>query len=116
MKTSEILKAGKALIIDPKNWTQGAYFRNAEGAVIIRLSTEIIPIGVACMCSYGALRVVNNKPNDFGLIGEDYLRIAVNSIDNNTRAVDIYNDHHTHSEVMELWDKATQLAEEDEKK
>ncbi len=56
MSTVETLKAVKALIEDPKRWTQGEYARNAKGR-------KVSPTGKAgtCFCVAGALRRVTRK-------------------------------------------------------
>lgn len=100
MKTVEVLTAAKELIKDPANWFQGDYTKELED-------------GNTCYCALGAIGKV---------IGADWW-VAVHNNEAHTLlkevvAVDIktgetfapYNDSHTHSEVMEAFDKAIELA------
>lgn len=70
-----------------------------------------------CFCSYGALRVANNRDTDYKLVGAEYLWKAIEMVSNGSEvySIDQYNDSHSHSEVMAMWDRAIELAEAEEK-
>ena len=104
MKTSEVLKQAKALIVNPENWMQGDYTNN-EG----------------CFCSLGAIAKVSlvdwmyagNQP------ATKLLRQVVNTeMKAEGFSPDVnfaqYNDTRTHTEVMEAFDKAITLAQAQE--
>lgn len=98
MKPSEQLRAGKALIATPETWTQGEWARNTQLHKVNVYSPKAV-----CWCSIGAALKVD--------ISEDalhHLRIAAGEL------VWMFNDRHTHAEVMEMWDRAIALAEKDE--
>lgn len=105
MKTSELLKDAKQVISKPENWTQGVYARDSDDKEIRPERTD------ACkFCMYGALR--RNGGGFFS--ATEFLLLAVKE----QCATDIvsYNDDpdRKHEEVMEVFDKAIKLAEEDE--
>lgn len=106
MSVAQMLKDAKALIADPAHWTQGTPARDASGKP---LSNEESPAAV-CWCSIGALaRVANADPAPlYHLypVARHYLYKATAGA-----SIINFNDTHTHAEVMELWDKAIQLAE-----
>lgn len=99
MKYSDYLKAAKALIDSPEKWTQGEYWRDAEGNSVDR------PVDAACMCSMGALLAT---PGPAGPVACNYLMEACND-----QCVVEFNDTHSHAEVMQMWDKAIELALKD---
>lgn len=111
MKPSEILRAAKAKIENPKHWTQGAYYRDENGHEAYSMHHGV------CFCSYGALRVANNRDTDYKLVGAEYLWKAIEMVSNGSEvySIDQYNDSHSHSEVMAMWDRAIELAEAEEK-
>lgn len=96
MKVSEVLIAAKALIVDPANWTQGAYARTTTGKVCH------IAVGT-CYCSLGALKVTQGF-----IVPEKYKKYLENVMKCDIAA---YNDSHTHAEVMKKWDEAIALAQ-----
>lgn len=98
MKISEHLKAAKALIDTPDKWTQGAYARNHQG-----YETRINSSDACQHCSYGALAAKEAPHACFMLLYKE--------MENN---IIRFNDHHTHQEVMAMWDRAIELAEDDE--
>lgn len=111
MKTSEALIQAKALIADPKNWTQGAYARNENGDR--RWSNDEDAV---CFCSLGAMSRVTTqledrndcRGNDIYYFGTRILETAMEE------PVSIFNDEHDHSEVMAAWDKAIEVAKQAE--
>lgn len=102
LSTIEILTRAKALIQDPKNWTQGEYARSAEG----------IPIGerhprATCFCSMGAIRRVTGSSSNLFYKNLDALR-AVEVV--TCEPLSEYNDSHTHAEVIAKFNEAIAAA------
>lgn len=108
MKTSEFLIKAKALIDSPEKWTTGQLAKNSDGWTVSPEDDDAV-----CFCSVGALERVyfldlNSKYSDW-----DRSRIVLwNQIDHGF--IPDFNDSHTHSEVMEMWDKAIAQAISDE--
>jgi hypothetical protein len=57
MSAADNLRAARALIEDPKRWTQGWYGRSANGLPVDR---ESLNKEAVCFCSLGALMVAAN--------------------------------------------------------
>lgn len=102
MKASEILKAAKAKIATPETWTQGVYATDKYANV-----TTGYDRSATCFCSVGALQSVMHVSRERE-DAYDILRMAMG------RAVPLFNDNHTHAEVMAKWDEAIALAEAEE--
>lgn len=133
MKTSEILRAAKAKIENPLCWTQKAYARDIDGYQTYNLLKAV------CFCSLGAIQSVTERNTwDKPSVGPtNIMNYLVRVIDDDFKEVvlqeDIakgytipsdgigygyvsrYNDRHSHSEVMTMWDRAIELAEAEEK-
>ena len=107
MKHSEALKAAKAVIANPENWTQGWYYKYKNGTSCKRYEDA------ECFCSLGALRKVNDCYDDYYLNGTLYLDLALETLNVKAGSVFIFNDTHSHAEVMALFDKAIELAEKE---
>lgn len=111
--TVEILKAGKALIESPKNWTQRRYARNAQGEMVAYESEN------ACkFCSVGAVKRAAFDLD--GLDGDSFqaetaLNKALDHMSGWPTGVIYYNDYHMrkHAEILHLFDRAIQLAEKE---
>lgn len=100
MTPSQILRKAKALIDTPEKWTQGAFARDAKGRGV-----ETHDVKAVCFCSAGALGKVNHDgPNE----PYEYLTRSFGG------GLVVFNDTHTHAEVMAKWDEAIALAEADE--
>ena len=112
MKVSEVLKAGKAVIADPKNWAK-EWFAYDEQA---RMTESCSPDAV-CWCSTGALSKVAPKDMSTRFKAENWLHHAADTADPDSpvHCMPYYNDTHTHEEVMAVWDAAIKLAEESER-
>ncbi len=105
MKVSEYLKERKQLIVDPKNWTKGELARDVFGREV-----PVNDRSAVCYCAMGALqRGVVFYDDAFPVFFQARKRLE--SVVEN---ISIYNDTHTHSEVMQKWDEAIVLAEADE--
>lgn len=100
MNTVEILTKAKQLIADPLNWTQGDYTEERDDRT--------------CYCALGAIGKVvgcnwwgdvhNGQPAKL-------LKTVVSGDLKEGETFAPYNDSHTHSEVMEAFDKAIALAQ-----
>ena len=108
MKTSEILIAAKALIDEPGKWTQGAAARDANGRAI---EAEEPYSAAVCFCSIGALDASTQDCFTAFIDGKRFLKKAIS-----LRDVVYFNDTHTHThaEVMQMWDRAIELAKAEE--
>lgn len=101
MKTSELLIKAKVVIENPGHWTQGAY-AHAERGGERRWSMDE---DATCFCSLGALsRVTHEMPNSSYFHATRYLETAM------LMPVSVFNDSHTHGQVMAAWDKAIEEA------
>lgn len=107
MKESERLIAAKALIDSPEKWAQGSSAKDAQGFIVALHSPDAVSF-----CSLGA---VGKLCSGSGYLDDEtyeasrkYLRDACG-----TRLVTSYNDapNRTHAEVMQMFDKAIQLAQ-----
>lgn len=112
--TSETLRAAKALIDTPEKWTQGAYARDEEG-----LTVFVGDEAAVCFCSIGALartERLHNVPDPHELGRRATIRALRPSHDPILAAglIADFNDTHSHSEVMAMWDRAIKRAAEEE--
>lgn len=103
MKTSELLIAAKALIANPKNWTQGVLARGP-----FKEEIEWYSANACSFCSVGAVYRTNIK-----------LKTAMSDWDDafhylNKQSANLFhlptitraNDALDHSQVMAIWDAA----------
>jgi hypothetical protein len=102
MSAANNLRAARALIEDPKHWTQGSYGLDSSGHGV---STRRINEAV-CFCSWGALVRVGIDVIGGRSAEERYLDMGMGN-----RGVGNFNDTHTHAEVLAAFDKAIELAE-----
>jgi hypothetical protein len=97
MTPLETLKAARELISDPAKWTQNAFARDKKGKMIGPNGD-----GAVCFCAFGAIRFFTKEPNvtaaDIFLNGFSRLK--------NGEYLDVFNDTHTHPEVLALFDAA----------
>ena len=108
MKPSELLIKAKAVIADPKHWTQGSYAKDAEGR-------NVGPADAVCWCSLGALHAVAHEENTYNTRFAATRYLARVSADCGYDDISDFNDNSSHKVVMKAWDKAIKLAKEDEK-
>lgn len=112
MSALQALRNGRAKITRPEDWCKGRmYINKADGGM--------------AFCSLGAM-YSEMATHDYSaqecLATEMYLARAVylemgmtmDRVWNNI--VSSYNDHSTHSQVLAMWDKAIELALQDEQK
>lgn len=104
MKESERLRAAKKLIDSPEKWIQGDYYDlpgDAKNSV--------------CFCSLGAIQRVY-VDSDTPLMGDLnreslYLERALHELEVLEGDIPTFNDTHNHEEVMQMFDKAIEIAE-----
>lgn len=112
MKPSEILIKAKSLIDTPQKWTQGEYAKSEKGRRVQPTSPR-----ATCFCSVGAvLRATGSKDEFFWMIDNEQREEAIDILSEamNVEHVPLFNDTHTHAEVMAAWDEAIKLAKEKE--
>ena len=96
---AQVLRDAKALISDPAKWTQKAAARDIEGAEVAFGDEDAV-----CWCALGAIwRAVPN--ND---VETDAIFALSNAMG---MGVPLFNDAHTHPEVLAAFDRAIELAE-----
>lgn len=107
LKTSEVLRQAKALIVNEQNWLQGSFTTYVADE--------------KCFCSLGAIANVLGVDNFKAAYSEPAILlkqqvlpfIIENYSPSGTFA--IFNDNKTHGEVMEVFDKAIAVAEQTER-
>lgn len=100
MNTVEILTKAKQLIADPLNWTQGTYTEERDGNT--------------CYCALGAIGKVTGSVWFDGVTNYHASKVLRSVVAGELKegfTFAPYNDSHTHSEVMEAFDKAIALAQ-----
>lgn len=108
---SEVLRAAKALIENPENWTQNMYGRHTKTSKRHLMGFDE---AATCWCSVGALQKVAGHEEVYHLesrLGEA-ARLIANTVEEN--AVH-FNDNRSHAEVMHMFDLAIERAEKEEK-
>jgi hypothetical protein len=114
MKTSEILRAAKAKIAYPSRWCKGVIAKDSNGKEVVSGFGK--EHNAVQFCSTGAVFYS-------GTIGTWRRTMeAANFLDTasglphtdvgSPRPAARFNDTHTHPEVLEMFDRAIQLAEE----
>jgi hypothetical protein len=98
-KAGNLLREAKALIADPKDWTQEGLYQTPEG----------------CLCTAGAINKVYSSGNvalsvtdgAYKAIGECVRKLAPNTL------LTQYNDNPstTHADIMKLFDDAIIMAD-----
>jgi len=94
----DVLIRARERISVPERWTQRALARDISGAPVMTHSKLAV-----CWCSMGAMRAE---------AGELLYRAALNFLTGiKGECVHEYNDTHTHTEVLAMFDKAIEEAE-----
>ena len=109
MKPSEFLIKAKAVIADPKHWTQGRYAQDAEGQDVGPAKPDAV-----CWCSVGALSKVAYEENAHGARFEATKYLAEVAVEYGYNGIPNFNDSSSHEAVMKAWDEAVKRAKEDE--
>lgn len=104
--TLEVLIKAREIIADPKRWTQGWYAKDCDGVMTDSMNADAV-----CWCSMGALtkaaHAIDNREAKYLAT-----RVLADVIDQKFVAYSVldYNDHHSHEEVLQMFDKAIELA------
>ena len=93
MTPAEQLRAARALISNPDNWTQGKFARDWTGKETTPSATDAF-----CWCAVGALEKVGSNAEPFKALRW--------SLPTGCRSISSFNDSHHHAEVLALFDKA----------
>lgn len=125
MTTVEFLKNAKARIADEKNWCRVHLAMNACKEFVQPSSPRAV-----CWCSLGTVYLESRLleyqyqvalAEELRDRAEATLSEAVAEITNSDAlekstytSIPIYNDDHSHEEVMKMWDKAIEIAEREE--
>lgn len=99
------LKAAKALITKPENWTQKAFARTINNKLTDSCSADAV-----CYCAVGTIQKVSNdvyESLEYKLLSSAMVN---KELTNNQCYVAEYNDTHTHEEVLAKFDEAIELA------
>ena len=101
---ADTLRAARALISAPERWVQGVYARTEAGGKL----HNGWETGAVRWCALGAIEHVTRRfvtaPIDDALLRGAGLERDADIYD--------YNDSHTHAEVLAMFDRAIELAEE----
>lgn len=99
----KLLQDARNLISKPENWTQADFAKTADGSGVDSNNDKAV-----CWCSLGAINKVSPPidDNQARKRAKLLLRKAMGG------AIAIFNDSHTHAEVLAAWDKAIELAKE----
>ncbi len=102
--TLEILTEARELISDPERWLQGRTAADARGVDVAPNSPKAV-----CWCSLGALAKVIDVNSSGLLTGHENANDALCEMANAMSVVPsvwIFNDAHTHDQVLAAWDQA----------
>lgn len=103
----EKITKARALIADPLQWCRYAYARDRYGSPAYPYSIE-----ARQWCSLGSLeRVTRDAPSRILVAGKVILEEALGQLGYG-HEVGAFNDSHTHEEVLEMFDKAIEIAKE----
>lgn len=108
MKLSEFMRAAKEKISTPQTWCQESYALDLFGCAAEPEDKKAVR-----WCSAGAIESLRTKDPFNDLLryqARELLRKAMGN-----RSIAFFNDRSTHEEVMAVWDRAIQMAEEQEK-
>ena len=97
----KLLEDARNLIAKRESWTQDDFGKTADGNGVYSKSDEAV-----CWCSLGALTRLSPSDEDKQVrkLAKLFLRKAMDS------SIVVFNDSHTHEEVLAAWDKAIELA------
>lgn len=102
MNTVEILKAARAKITNPENWTQGWFAKNEHGDRLLGVSPA-----ATCYCSLGAVEAVTGvEYAEDGWPWDVSRALSVAMGGNSNFGIASYNDNHTHEDVLAAFDRA----------
>ncbi|MGO7308731.1 hypothetical protein ACCS91_33290 [Rhizobium ruizarguesonis] len=104
----EILTAGRELLSNPDHWTKGVLARDKKGESIGPFDPK-----ASCFCTIGAIhKVVGPQQSELKRQVVGYLIEALDTVHKVSAVVSAFNDHPktSHEQVLELWDKAIEIA------
>jgi len=98
-----LLIAGRDIISVPSQWTQKSYAKNADGIHCAVMSED-----ATCWCSDGVLFKAQGEASFSNVyIGAfELLSKIAKEHDPLVRSIISFNDAHSHSEVIAVWDEA----------
>jgi len=99
MTPSEVLRKARALIEKPENWTQGASARDAQG----RQMWNAREANACARDAIGAIDTAATTHAEQVAARQALWRECVQ--------ITVFNDTHTHAEVLSLFDRAIAAAE-----
>ncbi|MXN46085.1 hypothetical protein GR138_12880 [Shinella kummerowiae] len=108
----EALQKARELISDPKRWTQEAYARDTDGVDNVNCGSDHIPEDSVCFCSIGAIAKAYGC-NISAAECSTAFKLLEAGLDDE---VGVYNDSHTHAEVLAAFDLAIARASSSEEK
>jgi hypothetical protein len=94
------LVSARALIEDPKHWTQGANATDSSGKITMPNSPN-----ACCFCANGAILKVCEGFLPISCV-IPFLERGLPKDKELNQSLFVYNDTHTHSEVLKLFDQA----------
>lgn len=99
MKSSkELLVEAKTLITNPDKWTTELWAKDEDGMGIDTCSAK-----ATCWCAWGALlKVTGHENKEKGGYNDAWKALQAGMNGN----VPVFNDYHTHEEVLAAFDKA----------
>ena len=103
MASADILRAARARIEDPKNWTTGQFARNAKGDPVSCYSRKAV-----CWCAIGAVSA--ERPDNYGRDALGFLYMASADLFKQ-EDISIINDSLGHDAVLRAFDAAIAAAE-----
>jgi hypothetical protein len=101
----DVLIAGRELLADPKNWTQRTLARNKAGDAV----PDPWDPKATCFCSLGAVHKVVGKGTHLLPLKSKVRELLHQAVPRHDNVV-FFNDRSTHTEVLDLWDRAIELA------
>ena len=97
--TAQILTEARALIDTPEKWTQKTSSRDCKGSPLERATDP----NAVCFCSLGALDKAARNFVESDRAYKFLYKLTSGDVSG-------FNDTHSHSEVMELFNRAISLA------
>lgn len=103
MASADIIRAARARIADPKNWTECASARDAQGRAVSSINPK------ACSwCALGAVLSVSHGKGNAELVA---LETAVDQLFPDQVFIAGVNDNLGHAAVLQMYDAAIAAAE-----
>ena len=103
MTVTENLQAARDLITDSNKWTQFAVARNSNNESTTSRNPDAV-----CWCALGALEYTHPRDQK----SRDLLNIMTYLDSFMNGSVSIYNNNHTHEEVLAAFDRAIEASKE----